>query len=217
MLVVALMTIGGAACAAPVTWNFVGTVTHIDTNAFDSVYTLGQTVNLSLEFDLANGIADGYPGTATSNSPGMGAYSGVINSFTMDIGSEVLGGFSSDETFLVQNALDGTVSRDKVAFMNFEPGGNSIGTWENINIQFVLTGASSTVFSDATLPDTLDLEDFQWLGGTIEYEEPWDPQGSQRVYIQFAAVPEPATAGLLGLSSLLLFVIRRMQKAYGLR
>jgi formylglycine-generating enzyme required for sulfatase activity len=37
------------------------------------------------------------------------------------------------------------------------------------------------------------------------------------VGFRVVAVPEPATAGLLGLSSLLLFVIRRIQKEYGFR
>jgi hypothetical protein len=61
---------------------------------------------------------------------------------------------------------------------------------------------------------------FTWAGSIAPVRADFSQLSANTAVIvggRIDAVPEPATAGLLGLSSLLLFVIRRIQKEYGLR
>lgn len=198
--------------ADPVTWNFTGRVSQVNngTNIL-SVYTLGDTLSGSITVDTALAVLDW-------EGPSYNIYSGALQSFWLDNGQQNIG-FNSRGLINVKNdSIEGFGTVDLLRFYHdtFGPTefvGDSINGLSISSIQLSLYWPETT-FSDNTLPSEIDFNSIDRWGLQITYSK-WSPESgtqSEYLFIEPAAVPEPATAIMLFAGGSIAFLVHRLRR-----
>ncbi len=209
---------GVSAWAALETYNFSAEVIRIDTtvsNVTDATYSIGQTLNGTITYDLAEGGLWAEYGT----------YTNMVLSAWVSTGTELLGGSISNGHSSVSIFRD-NVEYAEGAYDNFEAilfnqyfdspdspiGGTPVEGLELDRIGFGLGTFNTNVLADSSLPTALDLSDFNSWGTIVLYYENATHDEVYNIVAAVQAVPEPATAMMLFFGGGIGFIAHRLRR-----
>jgi hypothetical protein len=207
-IIIAYALLLGATCAQAelMTWNFSGQVFWM-TNSLESVYTVGQTITATIEYDLAAAvqIADHF---------GQAEYTNVVKSIWVNNGVETIGG-----------TVTGDHSSGLVLSYDQSDDGISIGIWSESallsgsdigglslhGITYSMYTSNRDIYADGSLPASISLDDFDGAYMGLNYSPPESSWDNQLVYVM-QPVPEPATVMLLFVGGGVGFAIHRVRR-----
>jgi hypothetical protein len=212
ILVAALAILPIASHAAPITFNFSGTVTSIDDplNAFAGVVA-GTTFSGSYTFESTT--PDAAPGDPTD-----GRYAGAITAFSLTIGGHSLFGPGDDLSPNQIRVRDNTGATGNIDSYNVLADLQNYGGYSDIDVLRLGGQGPNTVFGSDALPLTPDF--FASLAVTFFRLVLYEGSGPTKVQAGLidgtltsmtttTSVPEPSTLGMLGLAMIGLALMRR--------
>lgn len=150
LLVASTFGVFGSAIAAPITYNFTGTVFHSD-GAFASEAGAGSTITGTYTVELTT--VDSNPG-----DPTLGEYLNITTSLVFNVGS-VSGSSTSNHTVLVANdrsapSIPGTYDSYTVyggALVSY-PNGSGGANFFGSDFRLAMADGDGTIFSSDALP-----------------------------------------------------------------
>jgi hypothetical protein len=178
-----LVFAGSAAQGTPFVVTFSGTITSVDPN-LASQFTVGQPVSGSFAFDSA--AIDQIPANTQ-----IGQY--IATNATLQIGSESYG--DANAAIIID---DGTAPGDQYELVADSLTGNPVGAFAPQFWELHLQDSSASVYSDDSLPTSLDLTDFDNTFVLLRFGDGASTFADLTASVDsIAVVPEPASALLL--------------------
>jgi hypothetical protein len=208
---VAALALPLAASAATITVTFSGTVSFVATE-LDAFFDEGDPVSGSFTIDTA--IGDLLPG-----NPVVGLYPGAASNLAFDFGGYVASADGPAGTQVqVENDAMGGAPFDR--FIASKTCNNTctaatLDIWSLVGMTFLVSDSTAAVFSDDSIPLSLDLADFNQRAASLEFVDPERTSGPTVSALLTAVtytVPEPGTLALLALGAGLLAALRRRRR-----
>lgn len=174
----------------------------------ESWYEAWTPLSCTIAFDLSQGVEHQYQ---------TGTYTNIVQSLWVNTGAETVGGsfpegFNGWDSVFVRDT-----SNDTISFQLYVTAGSfgaqDMGSYFLESITFSLTDVGGEVFSDETLPASLDLADFDLANVELRYYS-FETFRDYYVYgsMQVGSVPEPATAMMLFFGGGLAFLTNRLRQ-----
>lgn len=188
------------------TWSFTGEVFTINTNALESVYSVGQTITATIEYDLATAVF-------IEDSYGYGFYSNVVQSIWVNNGVETIGGATAGGGTYMTLAYDRGNDAVSIGIWSDDAPltGSDVGGLSFHGITYSMATSNTALYTDASLPASISVDDFDGAVLGLNYSPAGSPGDNKTVFV-LSQVPEPATAMMLFFGGGIGFAIHRLRR-----
>lgn len=192
-----------AASAATITVTFTGAVNFVAPQ-LSAFFTVGDPVSGSFQID--SDTPDLLPA-----DPVVGLHSSAGSNFAFDFGGYLASATGPGGTQVrVENDAMGGAPFDRFVTSktcNNDCTAATLDIWSLVNMTFLVSDSTAAVFSDDSIPTSLDLADFGQRTANLEFIDPERTAGPTVAALLSAVtytVPEPGALALLALAAALL-------------